>query len=405
MPGQQPQKDKEKDEEKADEEMEQDSPENEESSEDESGSTSASEEEGEDSSEMDDEDCERRRTECLDEMSDLEKQFTDLKEQLYKERLSQVEAKLDEVIAGKATEYLEPLAVLQKNMKIRTEVAGVYKELCLEVIRNRYECELQGARQHLESEKLLLFDNMRNELLERIQRLEEHKQSIDITSGAKVSDVSDRVHSVLKWEGDQPDVVVHIGTNDVGRKSEEVLKIAEETGMESTEIGQTEWWNEEVRGKRNKKKCDTFKPEKKKKAATVSGPYIVYMLRDIDILEDWAAIKKAKVVVAQQKRKSDGSEAAHSKKTKASQVLNDAAVPKQEKHLYMAKCEEGRLFYEGEWYSKGQSIVQEIKDEAPSHATITAVSTGEVWLRRTDGTKTKLYVSQLQKGKYSIHKA
>ncbi|XP_038643396.1 breast cancer metastasis-suppressor 1 homolog [Scyliorhinus canicula] len=340
MPGQ---KDKEKDEEKADDEMEQDSPENEDTSDEESGSTSASEEEGEDSSEMDDEDCERRRTECLDEMSDLEKQFTDLKEQLYQERLSQVEAKLDEVIAGKATEYLEPLAVLQKNMKIRTEVAGVYKDLCLEVIRNRYECELQGARQHLESEKLLLLDNMRNELLVRIQRLEEDKQSTDITS---------------------------------------------------------EWWNEEVRGKRNKKKCDTFKPEKKKKAATVSGPYIVYMLRDIDILEDWAAIKKAKAVVTQQKRKSDGagSEAAHGKKAKASsQVLNDTALPKPEKQLYTAKCEEGRLFYEGDWYSKGQSIVLEMKDEAASHATITAVSTGEIWLRRLDGSKTKLYVSPAPK--------
>uniref|UniRef100_UPI00398E3C46 breast cancer metastasis-suppressor 1 homolog n=1 Tax=Pristiophorus japonicus TaxID=55135 RepID=UPI00398E3C46 len=349
MPGQQPLRDKEKDEEKADEEMEQDSPENEESSDEESGSTSGSEEEGEDSSEMDDEDCERRRTECLDEMSDLEKQFMDLKEQLYKERLSQVEAKLDEVIAGKATEYLEPLAVLQKNMKIRTEVAGVYKNLCLEVIRNRYECELQGARQHLESEKLLLFDNMRNELLERIQRLEEDKQSVDITS---------------------------------------------------------EWWNEEARGKRSKKKCDTFKPEKKKKAATVSGPYIVYMLRDIDILEDWAAIKKAKAVVTQQKRKSDGagSETGHGKKAKASaQLLSDTVLPKQEKHLYVARCEDGRLFYEGDWYIKGQSIVLEIKDEAPSHATITAISTGEVWLRRADGSKTKLYVSQLQKGKYSIH--
>ncbi|XP_051900894.1 breast cancer metastasis-suppressor 1 homolog isoform X2 [Pristis pectinata] len=351
MPGQQPQRDKEKDEEKADEEMEQDSPENEESSDEDSASTSASEEEGEDSSEMDDEDCERRRTECLDEMSDLEKQFTDLKEQLYKERLSQVEAKLDEVIAGKATEYLEPLAVLQKNMKIRTEVAGVYKDLCSEVIRNRYECELQGARQHLESEKLLLFDNMQNELLERIQRLEEDKQSIDITS---------------------------------------------------------EWWNEEVRGKRNKKKSDTLKPEKKKKAATVSGPYIVYMLRDIDILEDWAAIKKAKAVISQQKRKSDGagSEATHGKKAKVSaQLLSDSVLPKQEKHLYMAKCEDGRLFYEGDWYTKGQSIVLEMKDETPSHAMITAVSTGEVWLRRSDGSKTKLYVSQLQKGKYSIHKA
>ncbi|XP_059814429.1 breast cancer metastasis-suppressor 1 homolog [Hypanus sabinus] len=351
MPGQQPQRDKEKDEEKADEEMEQDSPENEESSDEDSGSSSASEEEGEDSSEMDDEDCERRRTECLDEMSDLEKQFTDLKEQLYKERLSQVEAKLDEVIAGKATEYLEPLAVLQKNMKIRTEVAGVYKGLCLEVIRNRYECELQGARQHLESEKLMLFDNMQNELLERIQRLEEDKQSIDITS---------------------------------------------------------EWWNEEVRGKRSKKKSDMLKPVKKKKVATVSGPYIVYMLRDIDILEDWAAIKKAKAVISQQKRKSDGtgSDAAHGKKAKVSaQLLSDSVLPKQEKHLYMAKCEDGRLFYEGDWYTKGQSIVLEMKDETPSHALITAVSTGEVWLRRSDGSKTKLYVSQLQKGKYSIHKA
>lgn len=30
---------------------------------------------------MDDEDCERRRIECLDEMNNLEKQFTDLKDQ------------------------------------------------------------------------------------------------------------------------------------------------------------------------------------------------------------------------------------------------------------------------------------------------------------------------------------
>lgn len=31
--------------------------------------------------EMDEEDCERRRIECLDEMCNLEKQFTDLKDQ------------------------------------------------------------------------------------------------------------------------------------------------------------------------------------------------------------------------------------------------------------------------------------------------------------------------------------
>ena len=35
-----------------------------------------------------------------------------------------MEAKLKEVIAGKAAEYLNPLAQLQENMRIRTEVSG-----------------------------------------------------------------------------------------------------------------------------------------------------------------------------------------------------------------------------------------------------------------------------------------
>lgn len=82
------------------------------------------------------------------------------------------------------------------------------------MIRNKYECELQGARQHLEvnvpgwrggwgtaavacphhpaeperphpfqSEKLLLYDTLQGELQERIQRLEEDRQSLDISSG------------------------------------------------------------------------------------------------------------------------------------------------------------------------------------------------------------------------------
>ena len=43
---------------------------------------------------------------------------------LCRERLAQVEAKLQEVKAGRAPEYLNPLAQLQENMRIRTQVAG-----------------------------------------------------------------------------------------------------------------------------------------------------------------------------------------------------------------------------------------------------------------------------------------
>ncbi|XP_026184603.1 breast cancer metastasis-suppressor 1 isoform X1 [Mastacembelus armatus] len=205
------------------------------------------EEEEEESSEMDDEDCERRRGECLDEMLDLEKQFQELKEKLFRERLNQVKVKLDEVLTGKAGEYREPLDALQNSMQIRTQVAGVYRELCLQVIKHKHECEVQGAKQHLESEQMLLFDAMKSELLEKIRRLEEDRQNIDLTSE----------------------------------------------------------WSDEMRSKKCKKKNLLGRSERKNKVALVSGPFIVYMLRDIDILEDWTAIKKAKAALSPLKKKGE----------------------------------------------------------------------------------------------------
>ncbi|XP_012580181.1 PREDICTED: breast cancer metastasis-suppressor 1-like protein isoform X1 [Condylura cristata] len=311
-------------------EMEVDYAENEGSSSEDEDTESSSVSEDGDSSEMDDEDCERRRMECLDEMSNLEKQFTDLKDQLYKERLSQVDAKLQEVIAGKAPEYLEPLATLQENMQIRTKVAGIYRELCLESVKNKYECEIQASRQHCESEKLLLYDTVQSELEEKIRRLEEDRHSIDITS---------------------------------------------------------ELWNDELQSR--KKRKDPFSPDKKK-PVVVSGPYIVYMLQDLDILEDWTTIRKAMATLGP-----------HRVKTELSELIPLAPV-KLEKHLHSARSEEGRLYYDGEWYIRGQTICIDKKDECPTSAVITTINHDEVWFKRPDGSKSKLYISQLQKGKYSI---
>uniref|UniRef100_A0A8C2F8F8 BRMS1 like transcriptional repressor a n=1 Tax=Cyprinus carpio TaxID=7962 RepID=A0A8C2F8F8_CYPCA len=271
------------------------------SSEDEDTESSSVSEDGE-SSEMDDEDCERRRMECLDEMTNLEKQFTDLKDQLYKERLSQIDAKLQEVMSGKSPEYLEPLANLQENMQIRTKVAGIYRELCLESVKNKYDCETQAALQHWESEKLLLFDTVQSELEEKIRRLEEDRHSIDITS-------------------------------------------------------------EKIR-----RKIPSVQTKRKSLFLTCARPYIVYMLQDLDILEDWTAIRKVRL----------------------------------DKHQHNARSEDGRLFYDGEWYSRGQAICIDKKDEYPTSAIITTVNHDEVWFKRVDGSKSKLYISQLQKGKYSI---
>ncbi|XP_067257957.1 breast cancer metastasis-suppressor 1 isoform X4 [Chanodichthys erythropterus] len=196
---------------------------------------------------------------------------------------------------------------------------GVYRELCLQVVQHKHECEVQGAKQHLESERTLLFDAMKTELLEKIRRLEEDKQS-------------------------------------------------------------SEWWNDDEKIKKCKRRSHLIRSDRKKKAALVSGPYIVYMLRDIDILEDWTAIKKAKAALMPLKKKADNRQVS-------------------------VRCEDGALFYDGERFSKGSSVVLEVNDNSPAQVVITGISAGEVWFKRTDGTKTKIYVSQLQKGKHAIRKA
>lgn len=56
----------------------------------------------------------------------------------------------------------------------------------------------------------------------------------------------------------------------------------------------SELWIGTVKRKINTNSRDIF-GDKKKKPAIVSGPYIVYMLHDVDIMEDWTAIKKAAI--------------------------------------------------------------------------------------------------------------
>lgn len=96
-----------------------------------------------------------------------------------------------------------------------------------------------------QSEKSLLWDSIECDLLEKIRRLEEDRNNVDITS---------------------------------------------------------DLWIEQTFNKKNKKKSDPLNPDRRRKPVTVSGPYIVYMLSDADILEDWTAIKKA---LTASKRKSE----------------------------------------------------------------------------------------------------
>lgn len=203
---------------------------------DERGDTTDEDEDAtDDSSDMDASECEKKRFEYIDDLTDLEKQFAILREQLYRERMTQIEAKLEEVKTGKAAEYLQPLEELQVNMKNRMEVGVILRDLRMQNLQCKFDAEELAAQQNFENEKHLLWDAIKTDLEEKIHMLEEDKNNIDLTSNL--------------WE-------------------------------QSSRIGR-------------RKKADPNDPDRRKKPVTVTGPYIVYMLRDADILEDWTQIRKS----------------------------------------------------------------------------------------------------------------
>lgn len=136
---------------------------------------------------------------------------------------------LHEIENGKSQEYLGPLQELADRMNSRKEVAEILKKYRLDNIRHKYESEEQAALQNYESEKKIVRDNLEEEIQEKIRRLEEDSHNVDIS-----------------WAD----------------------------------------WGSNVRSNK-------VRGPGRKKAVTVSGPYIVYMLRDEDILEDWTVIRKA----------------------------------------------------------------------------------------------------------------
>jgi len=199
----------------------------------------SSEEEGsgsEDSSDMDVEECEKKRVEFIDDLSELEGQFAILREQLYRERLSQIQTKLEEVKCERALEYLQPLEELKENMRVQLEVGQILRKLRQENIQIKFEAEGEAANQNYVSEKQMAKDQIKADLEEKIRRLEEDKHNVDFS---------------------------------------------------------TDLWAQSA--KRSKKRKFDGDPDRRRKPVTVTGPFIVYMLQEADILEDWTTIKKALV--------------------------------------------------------------------------------------------------------------
>ena len=87
-----------------------------------------------------------------------------------------------------------------------------------------------------------------------------------------------------------------------------------------------------------------------------------------------------------------------------------------------ARIEDGKLFYEKRWFRRGQTIYVEGKDGTSYGATISAIGSDAIWVRRVEDnskvlkisqycnllfylfsfTQVSIYLSQLNKGKFYL---
>lgn len=77
-------------------------------------------------------------------------------------------------------------------------------------------------------------------------------------------------------------------------------------------------------------------------------------------------------------------------------------VPQQQPQVE-ARVEDGKLSYERRWFHRGQSVYVEGRDMAKFPASISAITADVIWVKKaTDGSKVKIYVNSLARGKVLI---
>lgn len=185
-------------------------------------------------SEYDEEIDDKRKTCCVEDIAVLEKYFTDLKSSLYREKMADIDKRLEAVKDSSSHEYLQQLQDLEKVLDQRQKLAEMKYKSKLAYIQACFEVELETAEKQMQAEQLATRERIEQEIKDKILQLQEE--------------------------------------------------------IVATELNEVEGWGSPHKKRR---RLEFSQPEKRKKPASVSGPYIVYMLREIDILEDVKMIRKS----------------------------------------------------------------------------------------------------------------
>ncbi|XP_014678227.1 PREDICTED: sin3 histone deacetylase corepressor complex component SDS3-like [Priapulus caudatus] len=262
-------------------------------------------------------------------MVKMEEEFTEIKEQMYQDKLASLKTQLKQLQEGSHIEYNKQLKKLEVQYRERKRLAEIYHAYAVTAIDQEYINEKKAAVKEFEEKKIELKENLIIELDEKKRMVDGERHSMELTGDSmEVKPVTTR--KLRRRPHDPPPIA-----NKVGRKN----------GVSTLNI----------------------------------------VLSDTDIADDMKVIAKGKGLSSTGVKKPNPS-------------ISTDTQPEY-------RIEDGKLFYEKKWFHRGNAIFLEGKDIGKISAVISAIGANEFCVRKvTDSTKMKIFLSQLQKAKYTIRR-
>ncbi|CAG2201956.1 SAP45 [Mytilus edulis] len=306
---------------------------------------SSRDENNSDFEEVDSFDCDDMEAQATDEDTEdasetdqakQETEYTEIKEQMYQDKLAHLKKQLQQLQDGTLPEYIKKRRKIEQQYKERIRINEIWRDFELEVVEREYIKEKKATAKDFEEKKIDLKESLILEYEDKSKLIESERNSLDLTG------------------------------------SNFMLSDTLETKAPST------------RRLRRRPNDPMPLPEKRRKASP-DILLIDFYLDDADIIDDLRIINKVSGKPFTKKITS----------SPPSPIENNSEL----------KIEDGRLFYDKRWFHRNQPVFIEGKDIGKLNGVITAIGTQEIYVRKlSDSSKIKIYLSQLQKGRYILRR-
>jgi len=149
---------------------------------------------------------EKRRRECFGNMEKIEKEFADLKEKFFNDKIEALRREYEMIKTGTHQGFLKKCKELDELRQHKLWAAERWKEYQFQNLEHMFEAEKMQAEDEFEADRNVLRDRMMTSAVEKRRKLSDEKTSLNITdvNDGGIPHVSLRKHSNLKESKEQP---------------------------------------------------------------------------------------------------------------------------------------------------------------------------------------------------------